>query len=107
MCFFKVVQSESFVLRGPFEMKFLCLLLVSVGVWSAEAAAQTASRPPAATNPPSTAGTAGVKTHLEALHYKNVRDLRRGPDGQWIGKATQGNVEKSVTITPQGEVIAR
>jgi hypothetical protein len=48
-----------------------------------------------------------VKTHLEALHYKNVRDLRRGPDGQWVGKATQGNVEKSVTITPQGEVIAR
>jgi hypothetical protein len=88
-------------------MKFLCLLLVSAGVWSADATAQTASRPPAATNPPSTAGTAGVKTHLEALHYKNVRDLRRGPDGQWVGKATQGNVEKSVTITPQGGVIAR
>jgi len=41
------------------------------------------------------------------LHYKNVRDLRRGADGQWVGKATQGNVEKSVTITPQGGVIAR
>jgi hypothetical protein len=52
-------------------------------------------------------GSAGVRTHLEALHYKNVRDLRRGADGHWVGKATQGNVEKSVTITPQGGVIAR
>ena len=88
-------------------MKFLCLLAMSVGVWSAGASAQTASRPPAVATPPSTAGAAGVKTHLEALHYKDVHDLRRGPDGQWIGKATQGNVQKSVTITPQGDVIAR
>jgi hypothetical protein len=89
-------------------MKLLCLLLVAAGLWSVGAVAQTVSRPPpAAANPPNMAGSAGVRTHLEALHYKNVRDLRRGPDGQWVGKATQGNVEKSVTITPQGGVIAR
>jgi hypothetical protein len=89
-------------------MKFLCLLLVAAGLWPVGAMAQTVSRPPpTATNPPSMTGSAGVRTHLEALHYKNVRDLRRGPDGQWVGKATQGNVEKSVTITPQGGVIAR
>jgi hypothetical protein len=36
-----------------------------------------------------------------------VHDLRRGPDGQWVGKATQGNIEKSVTVAPDGTVIAR
>ena len=46
-------------------------------------------------------GSASVKTHLQALHYKDVRDLRRGPDGQWTGKATQGNVQKTVTIAPR------
>ena len=48
-----------------------------------------------------------MKTHLEALHYKDVRDLRRGYDGQWTGKATQGNVPKTVTIAPDGTVTAR
>jgi hypothetical protein len=57
--------------------------------------------------PASTAGTAGAKTRLQALHYGNVHDLRRGPDGQWVGKATQGNIEKSVTVAPDGTVIAR
>ena len=52
-------------------------------------------------------GTAGVKTHLQALHYKDVHDLRRGHDGQWTGKATQGNVPKTVTIAPDGTVTAR
>jgi hypothetical protein len=61
----------------------------------------------AISSPPSLAGTASVQTHLQALHYKNVQNLRRGPDGQWIGEATQGNVPKQVTITPDGTVIAR
>ena len=57
--------------------------------------------------PPNLAGTASVKTHLQALHYKDVNDLRRGPDGQWVAKATQGNVPKMVTIAPDGTVTAR
>jgi hypothetical protein len=88
-------------------MKFLCLLLAAAGLWSVGAMAQTVSRPPPTTANPPSMGSAGVRTHLEALHYKNVRDLRRGADGHWVGKAPQGNVEKSVTITPQGGVIAR
>ncbi len=67
------------------------------------AMAQAKSAPP----PASTGGTAGVKSRLNTLHYNNVQGLRRGPDGQWTGKATQGGVEKSVTVTPQGTVIAR
>ena len=52
-------------------------------------------------------GSASVRTQLQSLHYKNVRDLRRGPDGQWTGKATQNGVEKQVTIDSKGGVKAR
>ncbi|HEX9557379.1 MAG TPA: hypothetical protein VF991_12845 [Reyranella sp.] len=79
--------------------RLLAVLLVIVLAGAASAQSKSA--------PASTAGTAGVKTHLQALHYRNVHDLRRGPDGQWVGKATQGNSEKSVTIAPDGTVIAR
>lgn len=81
-------------------MRAFFLALVVCG-FAGVAAAQTKSAPA------SMAGSAGVKTHLQALHYKNVHDLRRGPDGQWVGKATQGNVPKMVTIAPDGTVIAR
>jgi hypothetical protein len=81
-------------------MRGLLLALVVVGF----AGAAVAQTKPA---PASTMGTAGVKTHLQALHYKDVHDLRRGYDGQWTGKATQGNVPKTVTIAPDGTVTAR
>jgi hypothetical protein len=57
--------------------------------------------------PPSMGNTASVRTHLEALHYQGIQDLRRGPDGQWTGTARQGSVPKTVTVTPDGTVIAR
>jgi len=82
------------------RMKCLVLTLALVGLAGA-AVAQTKSAPA------STMGTAGVQTRLQALHYGNVHDLRRGFDGQWVGTATQGNVSKTVTITPDGTVIAR
>jgi hypothetical protein len=53
------------------------------------------------------AGSASMQTHLQALHYKNIQELRRGPDGQWVGNATQGNVPKMVTIAPDGTITAR
>jgi hypothetical protein len=81
-------------------MKYLVLSLALVG-FAGAAVAQTK------TAPASTAGTAGVQTRLQALHYGNVHDLRRGFDGQWVGTVTQGNVSKTVTITPDGTVIAR
>jgi hypothetical protein len=68
------------------------------------AMSQARSAPPP---PASTGGTVGVTTRLNTLHYNNVQGLRRGPDGQWTGKATQDGVEKQVTVTPQGTVIAR
>ena len=81
-------------------MKRLVFALMLAG-FAGTAAAQTK---PATTPAP---GSASVKTQLQALHYGNVRDLRRGPDGQWTGKATQNGVEKQVTIGPKGGVTAR
>jgi hypothetical protein len=81
-------------------MRGLVLALILAG-FAGSAVAQT--KPAAAPAP----GSASVKTQLQALHYRNVHDLRRGPDGQWTGKATQGGVEKQVTISPKGVVTAR
>jgi hypothetical protein len=81
-------------------MRTLLLALAAVG-FAGAADAQSKSAPPGMM------GTAGIKTHLQALHYKDVGDLRRGPDGQWVGNATQGNVPKMVTIAPDGTVTAR
>ena len=81
-------------------MRRLALALVLAGV-AGTAAAQTR---PATTPSP---GSASVKTELQSLHYGNVRDLRRGPDGQWTGRATQNGVERQVTVSPKGVVTAR
>ena len=81
-------------------MRRLALALVLVGV----AGAAVAQTKPATTPSP---GSASVRTQLQSLHYNNVRDLRRGPDGQWTGKATQNGVEKTVTVGPKGTVTAR
>ncbi len=59
------------------------------------------------TNPANAPGAADTKIRLQTLGYKDVHDLRRGPDGQWTAKAARGNVEKSVTSSPNGSVIAR
>ena len=59
------------------------------------------------TNPANAPGAADTKVRLQTLGYKDVHDLRRGPDGQWTAKATRGNVEKSVMASPNGTVIAR
>jgi len=81
-------------------MKAVAALAVLLAAGAA--VAQTLPPPPA-----STAGTAGVKQHLQSLHHGNVQNLRRGPDGQWTGKATQNGVQKHVTISPDGTVRAR
>lgn len=86
-------------------MRRCSLFLIAVMVITPGLAmAQAKSGPPP---PASTGGTAGVKSRLNSLHYNNVQGLRRGPDGQWTGRATLDGVEKQVTVTPQGTVIAR
>ncbi|OFW97845.1 MAG: hypothetical protein A3D94_04360 [Alphaproteobacteria bacterium RIFCSPHIGHO2_12_FULL_66_14] len=81
-------------------MRRILLTLVLV---SAAGVASAQTKP----NPAGTIGSADAKVRLQTLGYKNVHDLRRGPDGQWVGKATRGNIEKSVTVSPKGSVVAR
>ncbi|NDH62501.1 MAG: hypothetical protein EBY18_12830 [Alphaproteobacteria bacterium] len=59
------------------------------------------------TNPANAPGAPDSKVRLQTLGYRDIHDLRRGPDGQWTAKATRGNTEKSVTAKPDGSVIAR
>ena len=81
-------------------MKRLALAALLIA-FAGAAVAQTKSAP---ANAP---GAADTKVRLQALGYKGVHDLRRGADGQWTAKASRGTVEKSVTASPDGSVIAR
>ena len=76
------------------------IAILAVLVTAAPAAAQI--KPPAPL-----AGSAGVKQQLQSLHYKDVRGLRRGPDGQWSGRAARNGIEKQLTVAPTGGVVAR
>jgi len=53
------------------------------------------------------AGTAGVTSRLQAQGYKDIRNLRPGPDGKWVGQATRNGVPVTVTSDRAGTTIAR
>jgi len=71
------------------------LVLASVG-----AGAQTR-------NQASNAGAAGVTSRLQSQGYKEIRNLRPGQDGKWIGQATRNGVPVTVTSDRAGTTIAR
>jgi hypothetical protein len=81
-------------------MKHIAILLAMMSV-ALPAVAQT---PPPQTN---AGGAATVQSHMKSLGYKDIHDLRQGPDGQWIGKATQNGAEHTVTVQPNGSTTAR
>ena len=58
-------------------------------------------------NQASNAGTAGVTSRLQAQGYKDIRNLRPGPDGKWVGQATRNGVPVTVTSDRAGTTIAR
>jgi hypothetical protein len=67
---------------------------------SAAASAQTR-------NQASNAGAAGVTSRLQSQGYKDIRHLRPGPDGKWVGQATRNGVPVTVTSDRAGTTIAR
>ena len=82
-------------------MRRFCLALALIA-FAGAASAQT--KP----SPGPTVGTADTRVRLKTLGYKDVHDLRPGlKPGEWQGRARQGNVEKSVTVSPKGGVVAR
>jgi hypothetical protein len=58
-------------------------------------------------NQASSAGAAGVSSRLQSQGYKDVRNLRPGPDGKWVGQATRNGVPVTVTSDRAGTTIAR
>ncbi len=79
---------------------FLAILLAA-----GAAAAQT--RPPTGANQTNAGGAATVKSHMLSLGYKDIHELRQAPDGQWVGKATQNGIDRTVTVQPNGSTTAR
>lgn len=77
------------------------VLLASMLVFvSVTASAQTR-------NQASNAGAAGVTSRLQSQGYKEIRNLRPGPDGKWVGQATRNGVPVTVTSDRAGTTIAR
>jgi hypothetical protein len=58
-------------------------------------------------NQAAAAGAAGVSSRLQAQGYKDLHDLRRMPDGKWVGEATRNGVPVTVTSDPAGTTISR
>ena len=80
----------------------LCLaILLAAGA----AVAQT--RPATGADKPNAGGAATVKSHLQSQGYKDVHELRQGPGGAWIGKATQYGIDRTVTVQANGATTAR
>ena len=77
------------------ELLASMLVLVSVA-----ASAQTR-------NQASNAGAAGVTSRLQSQGYKEIHNLRPGPDGKWVGQATRNGVPVTVTSDRAGTTIAR
>jgi hypothetical protein len=58
-------------------------------------------------NQAAAAGAVGVSSRLQAQGYKDVHDLRRMPDGKWVGTAMRNGHPVTVTSDPAGTTIAR
>ncbi len=58
-------------------------------------------------NQASSAGAAGVTSRLQSQGYKEIRNLRPGADGKWVGQATRNGVPVTVTSDRAGTTIAR
>lgn len=68
---------------------------------------QTMPKGPASTSQTTKAGAAGVAARLQSQGYSEIHNLRRGPDGKWIGEAKRNGVGYTVTANPDGTLTAR
>ena len=58
-------------------------------------------------NQAAAAGAAGVTSRLQSQGYKDVHDLRKMPDGKWVGTAMRNGHPVTVTSDQAGTTIAR
>lgn len=71
------------------------------------AMAMSVTAPAQTRNQAAAAGAAGVSSRLQSQGYKDVHDLRRMPDGKWVGTAIRNGHPVTVTSEPSGTTIAR
>jgi hypothetical protein len=76
-------------------------LAVAIATLSTTAFAQQTRNQAAA------AGAAGVTSRLQSQGYKDVHDLRKTPDGKWVGTAMRNGHPVTVTSDQAGTTIAR
>ncbi len=86
---------------------FGVVLAVSIAALPAAAQTRPPTGPSTGASQTNAGGAATVKSHMQSLGYKDVHELRQGPNGQWVGKATQNGVEHTVTVQPNGATTAR
>lgn len=77
-------------------------ILLAVTIIAASTAAFAQTR-----NQAAAAGGAGVTARLQAQGYKDVHDLRKTPDGKWVGTAMRNGHPVTVTSDQAGTTIAR
>ena len=58
-------------------------------------------------NQAAAAGAAGLTSRLQSQGYKDVHDLRKTPDGKWVGTAMRNGHPVTVTSDQAGTTIAR
>jgi hypothetical protein len=48
-----------------------------------------------------------VTARQQSQGYSEIHNLRRGPDGKWIGEAKRNGVSHTIIANPDGSVTAR
>lgn len=94
------------VLKGQGMVNHLWLAAALVVTVSA-VSAQTMPKGPASTSQTTNAGAAGVAARMQSLGYSEIHNLRRGPDGKWVGEAKRNGVGYTITANPDGSLTAR
>jgi len=64
------------------------------------------AQPPSGNDSPANKNDSQAKKAIEFDGYRNVRDLTKGPDGVWHGRALRGRVEVAVRVDASGNVSA-
>ncbi len=102
MCAQTGIEAES--LKGYGMGDRFCLVAALLLAFSS-ANAQT--MPKGSTNQATNAGAAGIAARLQSQGYSDIRNLRRGPDGKWVGEARRNGVGYTITANPDGSVTGR
>jgi len=92
------------ILKGDDMMDRLWL---AAALAFAVSAANAQTMPKGSTNQATNAGAPGVAARMQAQGYSDVRNLRRGPDGTWVGEAKRNGVTHTMTANPDGSITAR